>query len=120
MKPLSTAQQMQTWLCLYPHDEASSIWEIRTHIAFAFTINAIQLFGISAGITFVLRFISINFEISLFGCMVCLNHSSVVYMNLVAFIMRNKIYVIFGDLLEIYKECKNTSINIMFRYNLKS
>lgn len=106
MKPLASAEFVLTWLCLYPPDASTSIWKRRLFIAFTTLIITVQFIGITAGIVFVTKFISIELEKCLFVSFVIFCHACTVYMAFVAFLLRKQIPNIFRDLSDIYNQCK--------------
>lgn len=106
MRPLATAESVLIWLCLYPPNKTISIWKRYAYIAFTTTMIIIQAAGITAGIVFVARFISVELEKCLFVSFVIFCHVCTVYMGFIAFLLRKQIPNIFRDLSEIYKERK--------------
>lgn len=106
MKPLATAELVLTWLCLYPPDTNTNIWKKRAYTGFTSIIITVQAVGITAGIVFVTKFISVELEKCLFVSFVIFCHVCTVYMALIAFLLRKQIPKIFWDISEIYKECK--------------
>lgn len=106
MKSLATAELVLAWLCLYTPDPNTNIWKKRAYIGFTSVIITVQIVGITAGIVFVAKFISVELEKCLFVSFVIFCHACTVYMALIAFLLRKQIPNIFWDLSEIYKECE--------------
>lgn len=102
MKPLATAQVVLTWIGILSGDESTSWWKERASVIFTFFAFVSLVCGFAAGVTFIVKFISIDLESSLFGISVSLAYFSVIYVILVALLLRSQIPEIFQELSEIH------------------
>lgn len=90
-----------------PLDEDASKWKRIAFSLSAFAIFTNQFFAVTSSVFFILRFISVNREETLYALLQVAGVTYVIYALIVAFILRQKINRIFIKLSEIYDECKH-------------
>lgn len=105
MKPLVTDQQVLTWLCVLPVKETTSEWRNWSRIAFVVTFIVITLLHLSSSVTFILKFISIDFQRTSIALFTLCGAVSTINSIIVVFIMRHKIPPVYKNLSSIYEKC---------------
>lgn len=97
--------QCLVWLRICPSDESTVRWQNLAHTTFAVTLLTGLICMMAACLTFCWRFVSIDFERSVFSFMVAVAEFTVIYMALVGILLlRHKIRTIFDSLATIYKD----------------
>lgn len=106
MRPLKTPKLILSWLSIYSTDAIISSSMKSVHVACTSVLITIQIIGITAGLAYVAKYISMELEKSLFTGLIIFRHVNTVYCAVVAFFLRKKIPNILFDLSEIYKARK--------------
>lgn len=101
-KPLATTQFMLTSLLVCPSDDFTTPIKKRYNVAFAAVIAATQFCGLLTSLIFMLKFMSIDFEASLFALLAFIGHVILIYSFLTAFSLRHEIGDIFKHLTTIH------------------
>lgn len=114
------AQQVLSWLCILPPEDSTSVRKQRAFKVFTFAVVAHLASGSIGGVIFIRKFALIDFENSLFSFCICLGCACMVYVAIVAYILRSKILTIFENLSEFYDTCKSTQINWKLLLNLSN
>lgn len=106
MTPLVTNKRVLVWLNLCSPDDETVEWK---RIGFAFVGFIVLISTLSdmlASVAFMLKYISINLEESLYALFQIFGFGSITYAIIVTFFQRHKIREIFQGLSEIYNESK--------------
>lgn len=116
MKPMVTNKQALIWLNIYPIDGKSN--KMKKQLCFIlFILNVLMhIITITGSFAFFLKFVKIDFEVSLFGFYQFIVLLTILYVLIVAFILRFKIEKIFNNLSEIYNACKYTIISLFVKH----
>lgn len=105
MQPLPTFQKILTSVCLLSTDNGAKKLE---HIFFTIFLITTQVIAVIAPTLFIIKLSSVlDLGRLLFACTSILNRCSMLYVVVIAFILRKKIRVIFQELSRIYEACKN-------------
>lgn len=107
MQPLKTNQQVLTWLCIYPIDKSSSKQMACEYIIFSWIIFTLNLCAFVSPVQFIIKFVSTDLESCVFALFQVSATANVVYMTIIAFLLREKITAIFTGLSIIYAASEN-------------
>lgn len=103
MKPLETTHRCLIWLCMCPPNETSSRCQKISYTVFGTIVLVAIISAFVSNVVFCMQFISIDLERSMFAVMFVAAQFGIIYMALVAIILkREKINTIFKDLTIIY------------------
>lgn len=106
MIPLPTNRRILTWFCVYQNDgDDTKNCEKLMHGAFAWTIFCINLIGFVSSAAYVVKFMSVDFDGSLFALLQIFAEINMIYNNAIIFMVRHKIAGILKAILAIYEEC---------------
>lgn len=106
MIPLKTNQHVLKWLCVCETDNTVSKWKKLAHISFTVLIFMSNIILIPTSIAYLLNFISVDLEQSLYALFQLSGMCGITYMMIVAFILRHEINDLFGTLTDIYHDCE--------------
>lgn len=95
--PLRTTQLMLTWIGLL-QDENSTSWQKFAHITFSFISLVLVVIHVAASVTFVVEFLSIDLERTLYAIGQIFGWSPFIYMSLVTLLLRPKITALIEEL----------------------
>lgn len=115
--PLSTNRRVLSWLCVYPTDATASKWLKLAHIIIGVILFAGPAIVTVGSFFWIMKFISIDLEIALFGLLEFVAFVNVVYSHMMAFYYRREIFEMLQDLSKIYEECKFLTELSYFRAN---
>lgn len=107
-QPLKTTQSILTSLCICPSDEFPTPSKKRV---FASIVAATQICSFATSLTYLIKFITIDFEGSLFAFLAFIGHTTLIYSFLIALSLRHKIRAIFEQLASIYNNSKHAILN---------
>ncbi|XP_055309198.1 uncharacterized protein LOC129573051, partial [Sitodiplosis mosellana] len=93
-------QQIFAWLCIYP--ATSSLWVKRFNVSVTVVVLITELLAEIASALFIYEFVGSDFENCLYALFQVAALFSVIYMWLIAFILRETIYDIFTKFQQIY------------------
>lgn len=106
IEPMVTSRRVLTWLNIYPVEENSSKWQkILYGIILSMDIFILTFF-VTANAIFIYKYVTVNFEYSLFAFYLITVEISMVCTVLMAYFIRHKIKNIFTKLMRIFDECK--------------
>lgn len=103
MEPLVTARRILTWLSMYPAEKSSNKWKRIVYTAFSLILVVCALCEFVSLLTFILKYISINFEECLFTLVVCIAFINIIYAMITSFFSRHLIPSIFEELTLIHE-----------------
>lgn len=103
MKPMETNQKMLTMLSVLPSDRATGKWKRVLNIIFPAAVLIAHLCAIVASALFFEKFVSEDLDRAIFAILQIGGHLNMVYMLVIALILRHRINGIFGSLTAIYK-----------------
>lgn len=103
---LATAQFVLKFLSICPADESAIPSKKRAYIVFTSIVAVSQLCGLGTSLSYLIKFILIDFEGSLFAFLAFIGHAILIYSLLMAFSVRQTVASIFSKLSTIYKESK--------------
>lgn len=107
MKSLKTCRGVLTWLYLCPSDKLNeSMGEKEMHIIFGSSIFLANFLNVIVSAAFFVKYISTDLEECLYSLFEIVGFLGMVYVILIAFSLRNKIFAIFESLDTIYDKCK--------------
>lgn len=106
MEPLVTTKQVLMWLGAIPFEKNISKRKRQLSTIFVFLCFLSQLCTFAAGMAYVIKFISINFERSLYEVCASLAFLTMMYVFVVAMFMRQKTLGIFEELSAIHAQSK--------------
>lgn len=114
MKPLELAQSYLTQIGIYSSNESTSRWKRIANFLVFLMILILNLCGAISNLFFALKFISIDFNGSIFSIVSIMICISAAYAMTIAYFLRHKIYDVFESLATIYdaSQCKITRNNI--------
>lgn len=121
VKPLPTQRKVLTWLCIYYSDKNESKMQkiIKFSCYATFILSFISC--ITGSLMYYNKFASINLEESLFALYQIVAQSAILYMFLIAFLLKRQITGIFDELSTIYKASKTIySIILICENQIKS
>lgn len=107
MNPLIIDQQVLSWFCVCLTSDTKSVGSRIASITFSFSCLIANACAVAASATFFAKFVSIDLEESLYALFQITAYSQVVYIYIMAFILRHKVTAIFGNLLKIYNTSKS-------------
>lgn len=119
MNPLVSNQWVLMWLCVCPASESASANKKVAYVAFTLLFCITILSTVAANVTFVIKFISIDLEKSLYAFVYIIAFSGIIYVMIVALLYRHKINAIFVELSAIYKASKFRPIPMNDCYHFK-
>lgn len=107
MKPLVTNYRVLTWLCVCPPEESINRRRKLVYIPLISSILIGNIFFVWTSIVFFTKTVSVNLEASLFSLLQILAFSNIIYLIIVASILRRQIAGLFSGLSRIYDESEN-------------
>lgn len=105
-EPLETAQFILTSLCICPTDDTTTPSKTRFNIVFTSIVAATQFCGFATSLSYIIKFILIDFEGSLFAFLAFIGHVILIYSFMTALYLRHKIGDIFKQLTKIHENSK--------------
>lgn len=115
IKPLRTTRKVLTWYCICTKESR------KRHIIFSVVCLLANMSAVVASVTFFLKFVAVNLELSLYALFQISAYSNVVYIYTIAIILRNKVPAIFDGLATIYHQCKTIALfSVIFSPTSKS
>lgn len=109
MKPLKTMQQVLIWLCIYPTNIGK--WRKFINIVLtSFLVIGTLTASILAGLGFVYKFISIDFDASLDAVYVVVGFIPLINSFVMMMHLNHRIVAIFDALKTIYEERKSLCV----------
>lgn len=112
--PLQTTRCVLTWLYLYPADQNTNKWKKLAYIIVSLIVFIVNVCGLAASVAFFMKFVSTDLEESIYALFQITGILPQIASMLVAFALRQKIFVIFEKLTTIYIECKGNYFKINF------
>lgn len=107
MIPLPTNRRVLTWCCVYQNDDdQTDKYEKLLRRAFALSVFGMSMIGFVVSAAYFVKFVSIDFEESLFALLQMCGECNMVYISIIVFMLRHKISGIFKTISAIYDECK--------------
>lgn len=107
MEPLVTNRRVMTWLCMCPAEKSASKKERIFYVAFAFTVTTTSLIFLLASVVYVMKYLLIDFEPSLYALFQAVAEVAMMNLVFVAFLMRHQIEAVFTQLSKIYRASKH-------------
>lgn len=107
MFPLPTQRRVLIWLCLYPPDEGTNVYQRNMHYVFASSTFGTMTMCLLGSVKYFYEFISIDLEESLYALYIAAATAGVIYMLIVGFLSKHKMVEIFNELAQIYDTSKN-------------
>lgn len=114
MRPLKLYQHLMTWLFINSSSKATSLLKRVVYIFLGCAVFASQLAAFAASVAFLIKFLSIDIERSLYTSFQILTSAPAAYMFVVACVSRHKINALFGSLTTICDESKRFRQNVIF------
>lgn len=108
MKPLVTNRKVLTWIGILPAAERTNKFRKLIYITFYFALTSSSGFALFTSLTFMLKYMSTNLEDCLYALFQVAADMNLVYMMVIALILRRKIAALFDRLTEIYNERKKS------------
>lgn len=115
MEPLALHQQMMTWMFISSSNKNLGKFQRTMHVAIGFTIFAGLIIGIIASFAYLIKYLSIDLERSLYTTFQLTTCGSAAYVFALACLSRHKIGALFNSLNDICNERKYFSLLIDFR-----
>lgn len=106
MQPLLTTNRMMMWLSMCSADQSSTQRQRIAYVAFTSAIFLVNLISFLASLTYVFTFFSTNFDNVVFSFMTMTGEFGMIYIMIVAILMKSEIVEIFKSLSTIYKTSK--------------
>lgn len=106
MKPLVTIERALVWLCLCSPDKATSKWKMLVCAFLGLITFTSTLSDMLASVAFMLKFISIDMEESLYALFQIFGFGSITYAIIVTFFQRHRMRDLFRGLSKIYSASK--------------
>lgn len=107
MEPLKINQQVLTWLCIFPANEATSKRKKLAYIGLALT-TVVSMSIITLGsMVFFVKYVLTDLESALYALFQIFDCGGFLYACLVFYLSRHRIPSIFVNLAEIYRSSKN-------------
>lgn len=107
MVPLAAHRRVWTWIGLCSFDENPSKWKNMLYFMLNMILSTSFVGAIFASGAFVMAFLPTDLEGSLHALFQVTAYTGLVYVVIVAFIVRHKITDIFSKLTEIYEQSKS-------------
>lgn len=114
MRPLKLNQQLMTWIFINSSSETTSLLKRVVYIFLGCAVFASQLAAFAASVAFLIKFLSIDIERSLYTSFQILTSAPAAYMFVVACVSRHKINALFGSLTTICDESNRFRQNVIF------
>lgn len=109
MKPLATNQRVLTWLCVCPFDLNTNLCQKAFYIISTALLFASEVGAFVSSIIFFVENISNDLEGSLYAVFQFVAFTGLIYMSIMAFILRDRINMFLESLATIYQESKQTN-----------
>lgn len=103
MNPLESIQRGLHWLCVFPFQKDTTTTKKIVYIFFTLNIFFLHLCALAASAAFIIKFISIDMQRSVFALLQFGTFFSTMYSIIVAFFVREKIIGIFKKISKIYR-----------------
>lgn len=107
MRPLVISQEVMTWLGILPSDNLNSIWKKSVQIITSFVIIVTLIMTFAGSIAFISENTVDHLDKIIFAYCISFIAIRMLYIALVAYLVRHGIYKVFKDLEEIYDKSKN-------------
>lgn len=107
MVPLQTNRLVLKWLCIQPLDEGENQWKRLYHIIFTFIQLAMNVVMFAASVVFAWKNAYNELEDVLYALFQIAASFAIIYMWIVAFLLRHKISAFLGILSKVYDARKN-------------
>ena len=108
MKALIINERLLVWLYFCSDDKIHSKWKRLARIVFSFTVFFVSTSCFPTSLAYVLKFLHINLEESLFALFQVATSTGCIYFSIHAFLFRHRFARLFKTLSDIYDECKWT------------
>lgn len=95
-----------TWLCIHPPAEETNRIRRLAYVAFTILVFMISFLGWLDSAIFVYRFIDTNLEAALFGILQFIAMTNVVYLTIIAYILRPKLVEVIQKFTLNYRLCE--------------
>lgn len=119
MKPLKSYHRLLIWFCVIPSDNHTSVWIQLARILFIFSIFIGNFMGTIASLLYFFKFVSFDFEQSLYALLQIGSVSSATYLVVFMLLSRHKITNNLQNLAQIYDQCNYISIFFLWFLFLK-
>lgn len=113
MKPLIASQRMLTLFCVLPADKTTSPEKKILYNIFFLSVFFGNFCALFSSSFFFVEYVSLDLEESLYSLFQIVGSASIIYLLTVTYFLSRKIRILFEDLSEIYKKCKEIK-NIIF------
>lgn len=104
---LQTNRLVLKWLCIQPMDEGESPWKRFYHAIFTFIQLTMNVGMFATSVVFAWENIYIDLQVVLYALFQMACSFAVIYMWIVAFLLRGKIAAFLGTLSEVYDARKH-------------
>lgn len=102
MTPLNTNRKVLIVLGMHSADASVTQQQQIRNICIASAIFIAHLWGLVSSAIYFIKFVSVDLESALFGILEVSGHVNMIYMMIIAFILRHRIAAIFTSLATIY------------------
>lgn len=110
MQPLQKIQRLLTWLRMYPSDKPLCVWQTMARSLFALFILVTNLCCLASCLAYNFKYFSIDINGSIHALTTVVAEVCLVYVMIMAILMRRKIARNFEQLSKIYADCKYEQI----------
>lgn len=106
IKPLAMNQRVLTWTCICPIDVNTNKRKKLLFIIFTCAIYLSIICGLASSYAFLVAHLSTDLEEAFYALLQITVFAGLIYVQLIAFILRHKITAFLGTLSEIYESSK--------------
>lgn len=99
-------QQLLIWLCMYPVDEALSVWQKSIRILFTSFVSITNLCCLATCLAYSCKYCKSDVNGSILAFTTVVAEIGISYIMIATILMRQKIVSNFGNLSQIYADCK--------------
>lgn len=108
MEPMVMNRKVLTWLCMYPFEDGTSCFMKLAYIIYTFITFVVNLSAVFCAGAFIYKYIKSDLERCLYSLLHIVAHSAIVYIQIAACLLQNKIKTdIFDHLSMIYVASKS-------------
>lgn len=116
MEPIASNRRVLTWLCLCPFDPSTSTWKRAFFVISTIFLFASEVGAFISSIIFFVKNVSNDLEGSLYAVFQFVAFTGLIYMSIVAFILRKRINMFLGTLSTIYEESERANERNVFSW----
>lgn len=106
MRPLSTSQEVLTWLGVFPSEESASLWKKSAYAIVSYTILFANILFLLSAMLYLKQNMLIDVKASLYSAFQILGYSEATYSFVIILFCREKFIASFNRLSEIYDSSK--------------